>query len=231
MHIIPVIDLASGAVVRAVRGERSRYRPIESALCKSHDAEVVAPILLDYCASRMLYVADLDALCGRQAQQPLLASLLARLPGISLWLDAGFRDVVAARQLVASLGEQGRRVRPVFASEALPDIATAQGCLQDSSRAILSLDRRGDEVLDPAGCWTTPALWPRQLIMMTLERVGSRDGPDLDTLGAIRMQRPDASVIGAGGVRTDADLAAAAAAGAAGWLVASAVHDMTISAR
>lgn len=231
MQIIPVIDLAGGVVVRAVRGERSRYRPIESALCRSHAAEVVAPILLDYCASRILYVADLDALCGGPIQQALLMRLLGRLPAIDVWLDAGFRDATAAQSLVESLGEHGPRLRPVFASEALPDAAVARACLQDSGRAILSLDRRGDALLDPADCWATPGIWPQQIIVMTLERVGSGEGPDLGTLGAIRRQKPAASVIGAGGVRSDADIVAAADAGAAGWLVASAVHDMTISAR
>lgn len=231
MQIIPVIDLADGVVVRAVRGERSRYRPIESSLCGSHVADVVAPILLDYCASRILYVADLDALRGGRVQLELLSRLLERLPGIALWLDAGFRDAAAARALVESLGEHGGRVLPVFASEALPDATTARASLQGSGRAILSLDRRGDELLDPAACWTTPEIWPQQIIVMTLERVGSGEGPDLGTLGAIRRQKPAASVIGAGGVRCDADIAAAADAGAAGWLVASAAHDMTISAR
>lgn len=231
MQIIPVIDLAGGVVVRAVRGERSRYRPIESTLCRSHAAEVVAPILLDYCASRILYVADLDALCGGRVQQTLLMHLLGRLPAVDVWLDAGFRDAAASQSLVESLGEYGQRLRPVFASEALADAAVARVCLQDSDLAILSLDRRGNALLDPAACWITPEIWPRRIIVMTLERVGSGEGPDLGTLGAIRRQKPAASVIGAGGVRCDADIAAAADAGAAGWLVASAAHDMTMSAR
>lgn len=231
MQVIPVIDLAMGVVVRARRGERSRYRPIESALCRSHEADVVAPILLDYCASRILYVADLDALGGGPLQQASLLRLLEHLPGITLWLDAGFRNAAAARALVDSLGETGRRVQPVFASEALPDAATASACLQDSGRAILSLDRRGEQQLDPAACWNTPEIWPQRIIVMTLERVGSGEGPDLSTLGSILRRKPAVSAIGAGGVRSEADIAAAADAGATAWLVASAVHDMSLGAR
>jgi phosphoribosylformimino-5-aminoimidazole carboxamide ribotide isomerase len=39
---------------------------------------------------------------------------------------------------------------------------------------------------------------------------------------------PDRTWIGAGGVRDAADLRAAHAGGAAGWLVASALHDGTL---
>jgi uncharacterized protein related to proFAR isomerase len=41
---------------------------------------------------------------------------------------------------------------------------------------------------------------------------------------------PDRAWIGAGGVRDAADLRAAAGSGAAGWLVASALHDGTLQA-
>jgi uncharacterized protein related to proFAR isomerase len=72
------------------------------------------------------------------------------------------------------------------------------------------------------------ALWPKRLIVMTLERVGSGAGPDLDTLQAVRRLAPEAMLIGAGGIRSEDDLARAAAAGADAWLVASALHDLQL---
>ena len=65
---------------------------------------------------------------------------------------------------------------------------------------------------------------------MTLDRVGSAEGPDLASLAAVRAIAPRAALIGAGGVRDLADLRAAAAAGATGWLLASALHDGRIAA-
>jgi phosphoribosylformimino-5-aminoimidazole carboxamide ribotide isomerase len=44
MRIIPVVDLQNGVVVRAVKGERERYLPLESALCRSSDPVRVARI-------------------------------------------------------------------------------------------------------------------------------------------------------------------------------------------
>ena len=71
-------------------------------------------------------------------------------------------------------------------------------------------------------------LWPRRLIVMTLERVGSGAGPDLETLQEVRRLAPGAMVIGAGGIRSPEDLALASAAGADAWLVASALHDLQL---
>jgi len=66
------------------------------------------------------------------------------------------------------------------------------------------------------------------VIVMTLDRVGAGSGPDLATLDAVRKRAGDRVLIGAGGVRNAADLRAAEAAGAAAWLVASALHDLAI---
>ena len=60
---------------------------------------------------------------------------------------------------------------------------------------------------------------------MTLERVGSDAGPDLDTLRDVRLKSPRSFIVGAGGIRNDDDLARARSAGAGAWLVASALHD------
>ena len=90
---------------------------------------------------------------------------------------------------------------------------------------MLSLDRRDGTLLDAAGCWALPALWPARVIVMTLERVGAASGPDLDTLRSVQDRAPKAALIGAGGIRDAADLQRACRAGAAAWLVASALHD------
>jgi len=95
MNLIPVIDLMQGQVVRAVRGNRQAYRPIESPLCHSSDPVAVAGILCRHCATRRLYVADLDALSGRPAQSEVLRTLLQAMPGLELWLDAGFANADA----------------------------------------------------------------------------------------------------------------------------------------
>jgi HisA/HisF family protein len=225
MNLIPVIDLMHGQVVRAQRGQRASYRPIVSTLCDGAAPPVVARALVTHCAARQLYVADLDALQGRAAQLGALRSILQALPHAELWLDAGFADAAAAAALQAQLGSDAARVVSVFGSESLRSRQAFEDCVASSPSAVLSLDRRDGQRLDAAGCWELPALWPRRVIVMTLERVGADAGPDLATLRSVQARAPGAALIGAGGIRDAADLEHARAAGAAAWLVASALHD------
>jgi len=231
MKLIPVIDLMLGQVVRAVRGNRETYQPIVSRLCASSDPVAVARALCDHCATRQLYVADLDALLGKPAQAAVLRSLLQALPDLELWLDAGFASAHAATALRAELGAAGQQVVPVFGSESLASRAELERCFVGlpaeaaANEGVLSLDRRDGQRLDAAGCWDAPALWPQRVIVMTLERVGSDAGPDVETLADVRRKSPRTFIVGAGGIRNETDLARARDAGAGAWLVASALHD------
>ena len=228
MHIIPVVDLRHGTVVRAVRGERQHYRPIASALCGSAEPTAVAARLCEHCATDTLYLADLDALQGGAVQLDALAALLHALPALRLWLDAGFTAPAALRAALKGLAARGAdaaRVTPVLASESWASLDGLREALSARPQPLLSLDRRGGAALDAAGLWSAPPCWPERLIVMSLDRVGAAEGPDLEALAAVRALAPRATLIGAGGIRHAGDLRAAAAAGAAGWLVASALHD------
>jgi HisA/HisF family protein len=229
MQVIPVIDILGGHAVRAVRGERSAYRPVESALCGSSDPVRVAGILLEHCSARKLYVADLDALLGRAPQTAVTAALLAQLPQLELWLDGGFATREEAAERLAAIGPDASRVTPVYGSESLRSHDEIERCFRGGQRAILSLDFRHGRPLDPASCWSDASLWPAKVIVMTLDRVGAFAGPDLETLAEVRARAPQAAVVGAGGIRNVDDLVTVARAGADAWLVASAIHDLRIS--
>jgi phosphoribosylformimino-5-aminoimidazole carboxamide ribotide isomerase len=198
---------------------------VVSRLCEGSDPVTVARALCQHCDATRLYVADLDALTGGQAQVAVLQQLLRALPEVELWVDAGFADAEAAQQLRERIGADAERVVAIFASESLGSREALARCCADRHAAVLSLDRRDGRVLDAAGCWESPSLWPERVIVMTLERVGADAGPDLDTLREVQARSPGTKLVGAGGIRHEADLAAAAAAGAQAWLVASALHD------
>jgi len=226
MKLVPVIDLAGGVVVRAVRGERERYRPIESKLCPGHDPATIAVALAKHCAADTIYVADLDAIRGGAVQVQALAGIVSALPACALWLDAGFATVGAALELCGSPGLAGRAV-PVFGSESLAN-GDELARLRGRHGVLLSLDQRGGAPMDPAGCWERSDCWPATLIVMTLDRVGAGAGPDLETFSRIRARAGNRTLVGAGGIRHPDDLRAAQQAGAAAWLVASALHDLAI---
>ena len=198
-----------------------------SGLCEGSDPVVVARAMLRHCSGHLLYVADLDALGGGSPQAASFAALLAAEPSLTIWLDAGFRDLGDWRRLRGKLGDAARRVAPVFASETLAGARQAREALACGS-TILSLDQRRLALPDRAGCWSTPELWPGTVIAMSLDRVGSGDGPDLETVERLHRQRPGLRYVGAGGIRDGGDLAAAARGPASAWLVASVLHELRI---
>ena len=67
--------------------------------------------------------------------------------------------------------------------------------------------------------------WPQRVLAMNLHRVGSNKGPDLALIVGLAGRVPGCQVYAAGGVRSIEDLERIAAAGAAGALIASALHD------
>ena len=214
MQVIPVIDLIAGQVVRAKMGDRDAYRPIVTPLAATPDPVYVVAGLLRLAPFPTLYVADLDAIRGVGDNFAALARLRAAFPDLSLWIDNGAADAKAV-EATRTYGA------PVLGSESQRDSALVAA----TPDALLSLDFRGDAFEGPPDLLAKSELWPEQLIVMTLGRVGSGAGPDLDRLAAIRTLAGPRRLYAAGGVRDAGDLAALKAAGAAGVLAASALHD------
>jgi phosphoribosylformimino-5-aminoimidazole carboxamide ribotide isomerase len=91
-------------------------------------------------------------------------------------------------------------------------------------RLALSLDFRGEMFLGEPRLLSERTAWPDTVIAMTLARVGSGEGPDNARLGSIAAMAGLRRVYAAGGIRNRADIDAARMAGAAGALVATALH-------
>lgn len=238
MQVIPVLDLLDGQVVRAVRGERTAYRPIQSRLAAGSEPLTIARALLAASGARTLYIADLGAILQRGAHVHALAALRTALPGVDIWLDAGYTDYTSMRALFDHIdtlipgdAHPARpslaRLVPVFGSESLRDIHALQTAQAAGLAPILSLDHRGGALLAATSLDNGSAWWPSRVIVMTLDQVGSYAGPDLASVERVRDSAPaHTTVIGAGGIRHRADLDTAANTGASAWLVASALHDV-----
>jgi HisA/HisF family protein len=225
VEIIPVIDLKGGRVVRARMGRRDEYRPIETPLARTSGAVEVVGGLLSLYPFRRLYVADLDAIESIGDNNSTLERLRLVYPDLSLWVDNGVRDLRAARDWLAE--EWGALV---LGSETQKDADVVRG-LADDRRVVLSLDFRGDAFQGPAELLANPDLWPQRIIAMTLARVGSGAGPDINRLGALRRAAPSRKLYAAGGVRDIADIETLAQAEIAGALVATSLHDGRLGAQ
>jgi phosphoribosylformimino-5-aminoimidazole carboxamide ribotide isomerase len=225
VEVIPVIDLKGAEVVHAQRGERDSYRPVRSQLCcGSEPVDVVAGLLTVY-PFATLYIADLDAIQARGDNIASIRRIRQAFPELRLWVDNGLADPAACRDWLAQalselvLGSEAQRDRAIL--DALSD--------DDAGRhLILSLDYKNDRFLGPPDLLSAPSLWPDRIIAMTLSRVGSRGGPDLDLLRRWRHEVPTKKIFAAGGVRGGEDLLALADCGISGVLVATALHERRI---
>jgi phosphoribosylformimino-5-aminoimidazole carboxamide ribotide isomerase len=162
-----------------------------------------------------VYVADLDALTGKPSQRALLERLQQDYPGLEFWIDGGLP--------ADGLPFQRHNTVPVIGSESLD----AEGLrLLPSLRGefILSLDFMGQRLLGGEGLLENPSLWPEKIIMMSLARVGSGEGPDFEGLENFRERWPAKQLIAAGGVRGALDLQRLDGLGISGVLLASALH-------
>ena len=219
MEVIPVIDLKNGAVVHARMGIRSEYAPIKSPLSPTSRPGDVARGMLSIFPFKRFYVADLDAIEHKGDNNPALKQLSDDFPDVEFWVDAGIADIhEAERWLAAGLGYL------VLGSETQRDGELIR-YLCRNNRTILSLDFRGDAFLGPAALLNEADIWPINVIVMTLARVGSASGPDTDRLTTIKSRVVNRQVYAAGGVRDANDLASLAQAGITGALVATSLHN------
>jgi phosphoribosylformimino-5-aminoimidazole carboxamide ribotide isomerase len=95
---------------------------------------------------------------------------------------------------------------------------------------VLSLDFKDREFAGPVAVLDEPQHWPDNVIVMTLSHVGAGQGPATAEIAAIVSRAGKRRIYAAGGVRDRADIVALHAAGAAGVLVATALHAGTLKA-
>jgi phosphoribosylformimino-5-aminoimidazole carboxamide ribotide isomerase len=252
MRVVGVIDLKGGAAVHAVRGERERYRPVRSAIGGDDgDALALARGFRDALGLQEIYVADLDAIVGggghpAGAGDAALgagagdhrALLRALASEARVMADAGVSEPARARALL-ELGVH----RVIVGTETLsgPDALDRLLAALPDDALVLSVDLRDGRVLSPdaqlAGVPAMDALARlrrpglREAIVLDLARVGSGAGPDVALIAELHDAFPDLELLAGGGVRTIDDLRALEGAGAAGALVATALHRGVIGPR
>jgi len=236
MRVVPVIDLKGGTAVHAVRGERERYRPVSSVIAGDDgDPLALARAFRSELGLDELYVADLDAISGDGANATMLGALAREA---RIMVDAGVSEPARARALL-DLGAH----RVIVGTETLRGAGALDRMLAElpEGAVVLSADLREGRALSPnAELAGLPALDAiarlhraglREAIVLDLARVGSGAGPDVALIAEIHAAFRDLELLAGGGVRDVEDLGALRAAGAAGALVATALHSGVIGAR
>jgi phosphoribosylformimino-5-aminoimidazole carboxamide ribotide isomerase len=213
MQIIPVIDLKDQQVVLAKSGDRQNYQPVSTSLCPSSDVFDVIHQFLNLYPFPQFYIADLDAIVRQGCHDELIDSVVHQFPDIIFWIDNGLK-----------LADYKTKFRPpnyqtIIASESQQNIQ--QAIPQD---AILSLDFKEDLTLGDKALFTQAELWPKTIIIMTLNQIGTDNGPDFEKLKTFRQSYPDKQFVAAGGIRGFEDLLQLTQIGVNQALVASSLH-------
>lgn len=222
MRCILACDLLGGVVVRGVRGERDRYRPIgeySQIVATSIPEEVIRAM-----RPRETYVADLDRITGKGDNLQVIRELskLTRT-----MVDAGIRCPEDVRQVRAA-------ARTVILGTETASLALIREC--QGPDVVVSVDMKGGQMMAGDPAFAVPPLAVVKMlddleldaiILLDVARVGSGEGLDFGLLAAAASASRH-EVIAGGGVRDAEDLDRIGAAGGSGAIVASAVHSGAI---
>lgn len=214
IKVIPVIDLKNGVVVHAKYGERQNYQPIKSVLTTKTDIYSVLQGFLKLHDFDTIYIADLNAITGQGIQNDLIEQVLNDFPKITFWVDAGYQK---SRNFPENY-------LPVLGSECFNDDNFFE-IENFEKRFILSLDFNATgEKLGSTKFFTETEFWSKNVIVMTLNRVGSSQGVAFNLLEKFKHDFPQTNFIAAGGVRNAQDIQLLKRLKIEHVLVASALH-------
>ena len=219
MKIIPVIDIYQGQVVHAVRGQRDHYQPIQSGLCKNSEPSTIVQAILNVYPFSTFYIADLDSIRGNPANSHVIDQLQQQFSQLHFWVDAGkfkkedFPNV------------ENNSITQVIGSETGISPDMFRDLTGVSPKPVLSLDFKEGVFSGDKKLLQQPDVWPKNIIIMNLSRVGSSEGPDIELLSRINAFSAGKNIYMAGGVRNIIDLQILEDAGVAGALIATALHN------
>lgn len=222
MHLIPVIDLKDGCAVHAKLGLRDQYLPLNTPLCPDSAVEKVMAAFLNLYPFKMIYLADLNAITQQGNNEGVIQRLLQNYPDIEFWVDSGYQS--QPNKFVGC-----NNYKPVLGSECYGDKQLAALALFEKN-FILSLDFSSQQ--QPLGSlklFNESSLWPEKVIVMTLARVGSGAGVDIEKLKYFQQLSPPTKFVASGGIRDKADLAVLKTIGIEFALCASALHSGKIT--
>jgi phosphoribosylformimino-5-aminoimidazole carboxamide ribotide isomerase len=220
VRCIFVLDILNGAVVRALRGERSRYEPIEK---HSNIVFTSEPLqILQELQPKEVYIADLNLLMGSGENLEAICRMCK------------FADTMADIGVIKA-GDMDRlpdAVIPVLGTE-----TSSLGLIKEAAakrKIAVSIDMKRRRILtrDPDLTAMTPlelldrlnSISLESIILLELDRVGTSEGLDAAFLKKAAALCKHPLILG-GGVKDEEDLRALERMGFSGALVATAVHN------
>ena len=211
----------NGRVVSAVEGKRKNYRPIESVLCDSANVCEVISGFLSLVEFNTIYIADLDSIEGTGLNTSLWSAVFTQFKTLQFWLDFGANAYCWEQ----SLG-RCKNARPVLGSESYNNATDLMNTFKSLAkyRPLFSLDFKNNQLQGATDLFDTQQVLPKDIILLSLSRVGSATGPDIALCQSLREQLKNNQIYLGGGIRNADDLLTVRDLGVAGVLVANALH-------
>ncbi|ACX73392.1 hisA/hisF family protein [Methanocaldococcus vulcanius M7] len=213
MHIIPVIDIKGNIAVHGKSGMRSKYQPLKSVICETSDPICLAKSYKEK-GSEMVYIADLDAICGEGDN----FNLIKNIDFINKIVDAGIKtreDLERVREYL------NKNDKAIIATETLIDKE-----LISEKNIIVSLDFKDGKLLN----YTVEEVLglvrkDTPLIILDISSVGTGRGINMKLINMIlKLNKGKNPIYVGGGIRDITDIEKCYNLGIDGVLVGTAIH-------
>ena len=217
-QIIFVLDIIKGTVVQAVRGERSKYLPLEG----SHVCNSSVPLdIITVLSPREVYIADLDRLQHQGDNFELIEKISGKTRTMADIGAENMNDIEKCAKISDTV---------ILGTETASFDLIEKAAVQFPGRINVSIDMKGGKVLtkdrqiEPVELVRRlNDLDIRDIIILDLSRVGTGAGIDTDFLKTIASVSSHHVLVG-GGIKDMDDIEALKQIGISGALVATAVH-------
>jgi phosphoribosylformimino-5-aminoimidazole carboxamide ribotide isomerase len=221
--VIPAIDVLGGRCVRLVRGDYAH------PTVYSDDPADVAESFADAGAER-IHIVDLDAARGLGDNHALIQSIVQR-GDVEVQVAGGIRTEDQLERFIAAGAHA-----VVMGTAAVREPRLLERCTRKHpGRVLAALDVRGDQPSVHGWTQTEPlrigvllGRWDglplAGVILTSIERDGTLEGPDLDTLSRVRAMT-SLPIQYSGGVSSIDEIRKVAAAGATAVILGKALYE------
>ena len=207
MNIIPAIDIKNGKVVKAIKGDRTQYNPINSDSGFSPDPYIFIKQMIEVYRPSVFYIADINSLCSNNDNINLIRNIANHYKSSVFWVDTG-------NKIDKRLNK--KNIIPILCSENCHTIKNINYIYKDY---IHSYDYR-DKLLGTQSFVKLNSSYKNKVIFMNISDVGNNNGPSYSSIRTMT-KNPTIEYYVGGGIKTTLDINRLKLMGFSGVLVSS----------
>lgn len=233
-RIIPVIDILNSKAVHAIKGERTKYKPLISELFKSSDPIEIIKILNHRYNFKEIYLADLDAIIKKKPNYEII-SKITKFQNFKIILDPG---IVKSEDILKFSRFKLKKL--ILGLETINSFEVIRDSLKifGIDKIVISVDMFKGKIITKIRDLKNESLLNtilklknlgvRELILLDLFRVGQKLGGVPQSYLKIR-EAFDGDILVGGGIKNFNDLLNYNRENFSGVLLATALYDGSIN--